>query len=268
MKRREYWRILSAIALAAACVCSWSSAQVYFPLHIGDNWSYEDRTSLFCEGGSVIYMIKSDTVIDGRRYVRPSLFTPYSGAVRADSVRVFEYDTTTRSEYVIFDFNAKPGDTLSIRDNGKRVMIALGSLKFEEGTITFTVRDSIGIVRIYDSQMSCDFKLTGAWINGQRITLGIPIGDPGLPKTPLLEQNYPNPFNPNTTIRYALPQRSHVTLTVYNTLGQQIATLVNESQGAGYHDVRFDGTGVASGVYYYRLTVGQSVHTRKMAVVK
>jgi hypothetical protein len=88
-----------------------------------------------------------------------------------------------------------------------------------------------------------------------------------LPGRFTLGQNYPNPFNPSTTIRYALPGRAHVTLAVFNTLGQQVATLVNESEEAGNHDVRFDGGGLASGVYFYRLMAGTFVQTKKLLLL-
>jgi len=83
-----------------------------------------------------------------------------------------------------------------------------------------------------------------------------------------LEQNYPNPFNPTTTIRYGLPGKAHVILCIHNTLGQKMATLVNETQEAGYHDVRFDGRGLASGVYFYRLSAGNYQETKKLLIVR
>ena len=88
------------------------------------------------------------------------------------------------------------------------------------------------------------------------------------PTTASLAQNFPNPFNPSTTIRYGLPQRSRVTLTVFNTLGQQVAQLANGDMEAGYHDVRFDGGSLASGVYLYRLQAGTYTSTRKFILMK
>jgi hypothetical protein len=89
-----------------------------------------------------------------------------------------------------------------------------------------------------------------------------------LPSSFLLDQNYPNPFNPSTTIRYALPHTSAVQLTVYNTLGQEVAVLQNGEQEAGYHEVRFEGSGLSSGVYFYRIQAGGFVQTRRLLLLK
>jgi hypothetical protein len=93
-------------------------------------------------------------------------------------------------------------------------------------------------------------------------------GNQLVPKLFVLDQNYPNPFNPSTTIRYVLPQRSHVTLAVFNTLGQQVAVLQNGEQEAGYHEVKFDGSGLSSGVYFYRIQAGSFVETRKLLLIR
>jgi len=89
-----------------------------------------------------------------------------------------------------------------------------------------------------------------------------------LPRTYGLDQNYPNPFNPSTTIRYALPHRSFVTLAVYNTLGQHVAVLVQGEREAGYHEAVFDASGLASGVYLYRLQAGDFIQTKRLVLVR
>ena len=98
------------------------------------------------------------------------------------------------------------------------------------------------------------------------VRVEVPPAD--LPASFSLDQNYPNPFNPTTTIRYALPAGSFVALTVFNALGQQVAVLVNDTQDAGYHEVRFDGRSLASGIYFYRLRAGDFIHTRKMLLLE
>jgi surface protein len=89
-----------------------------------------------------------------------------------------------------------------------------------------------------------------------------------LPTEFTLDQNYPNPFNPTTTIRFGLPESADVTLEVYTVLGQRVMTLVNENRSAGWHTVSFNGAGLSSGVYVYRIQAGGMVQTKKLMLVK
>jgi len=83
-----------------------------------------------------------------------------------------------------------------------------------------------------------------------------------------LNQNYPNPFNPRTIIKYDVPELRFVTLTVYDVLGSEIATLINEEKPEGSYEVKFDGIGLPSGIYFYRLQAGSFVETKKMVLMK
>jgi arabinogalactan endo-1,4-beta-galactosidase len=84
----------------------------------------------------------------------------------------------------------------------------------------------------------------------------------------VLSQNYPNPFNPTTTIRFEIAATSYVSLHVYDVLGRDVATLVNEKKSAGRYHAVFDGSKLASGIYFYRLTAGSTSEVRKMVLVK
>jgi len=83
-----------------------------------------------------------------------------------------------------------------------------------------------------------------------------------------LSNNYPNPFNPATTIKYQIPEISFVVLKVYDVLGNEITTLVNEEKSIGSYKVEFDATGLPSGTYFYRIQAGNFVETKKMVLMK
>ena len=84
----------------------------------------------------------------------------------------------------------------------------------------------------------------------------------------LLNQNYPNPFNPTTNISYQLPENSHVKIIVYNSIGQEIRRLVSEYQEKGSHNIKFDGSDLSSGIYYYKMITGTKILTNKMMLIK
>ena len=83
-----------------------------------------------------------------------------------------------------------------------------------------------------------------------------------------LEQNYPNPFNPSTKISWQSPVSSHQTLKIYDVLGNEVATLVNEYKTAGNYEVIFDAKGLSSGIYFYKIQAGSLVETKKMILIK
>jgi hypothetical protein len=89
-----------------------------------------------------------------------------------------------------------------------------------------------------------------------------------IPRDFVLEQNYPNPFNPNTNIRFQLPKDSHVTLKVYNMIGQLVTTLINQDMNAGYQTISFDASKISSGTYIYRMEAGNYSQVKKMTLLK
>jgi hypothetical protein len=83
-----------------------------------------------------------------------------------------------------------------------------------------------------------------------------------------LYQNYPNPFNPTTTIKFQIPELSFVTLKVYDVLGSEIETLVNEEKPVGSYEIEFNATSFPSGVYFYQIKAGNFIQTKKMILLK
>jgi hypothetical protein len=109
-------------------------------------------------------------------------------------------------------------------------------------------------------------------VDAVQVTRTAPTGvqqtDNGVPAEFRLDQNFPNPFNPGSTIQFQIARESPVTLTVYNTLGEQVGTLVNEILAPGRYTARFDGSRLASGVYIYRLAAGSFLQTKQMILLK
>jgi len=100
------------------------------------------------------------------------------------------------------------------------------------------------------------------------VSSGIVSHNATMPESAYLEQNYPNPFNPVTNLEFGISDLGFVSLRVYDALGKEVAVLVNENKNPGRYKVDFDGSGLASGIYFYQLTSGNFTETRKMNLIK
>jgi len=112
-------------------------------------------------------------------------------------------------------------------------------------------------------------KIDSCWVSESVLSL-LPVTtkDPIYPSSFELLQNYPNPFNPTTKIMYSLPQAGQVKLTIYNTLGEEVVTVIDSEVEAGTHMVEFDASDFNSGVYFYRINAGDFQATKKMMFIK
>src|SRR3989339_282803 len=153
----------------------------------------------------------------------------------------------------------------------------------EEWTIKYTNSDFAGSIEepfglfvdtlsnVYVTGMSA---LDYATVKYVQTPTSVDIFPLNIPDRFTLEQNYPNPFNPSTTIRYAIPllggdeRGGFITMKVYDVLGNEVATLVNEEKPAGSYEVNFDAIGLPSGIYFYKLQAGSFVETKKMILIK
>jgi hypothetical protein len=197
---------------------------------------------------------------------------------RQEGAKVYEYFPLLRIEAVVYDFSKKVGDTISIfpretasgLDTSIATVLGAGArymfgetrkyMIFYARTIHVTlfwideVTDSIGRT-FSEVEPGFQLSLVGAQINGTQYGTVTSVMDTRQehPNGFSLLQNYPNPFNPSTTIYYDLPADSHVKILIYDILGREVRSLVDEQESAGYQKVRFDIQGVASGVYFYRI---------------
>ncbi|HXG00368.1 MAG TPA: YCF48-related protein, partial [Bacteroidota bacterium] len=181
-------------------------------------------------------------------------------------------------------------DTLRITNSGTATLVissaTTGTTNFVAGRTSFTIApgtsDTLSVTFVPNAVQPYTDTLRLA-TNSPSGVVSVPLSGTGIPQTSvspyqglptayMLEQNFPNPFNPSTRIRYALPKESHVRLTVFNALGQQVAQLVNDVQQAGWHTVEFSaasiGREIASGVYYYRLQADEFVRAMRLVLIK
>ena len=120
------------------------------------------------------------------------------------------------------------------------------------------------------NDMGCFGGPNSLWCTCWNIPVSVKLNETtdGLPSEFTLSQNYPNPFNPTTTINYGISKLTFVELKVYDIIGREVATLINEEQDSGYYEIIFNASQLSSGIYFYQLKAGSFVETKKMILIK
>lgn len=134
---------------------------------------------------------------------------------------------------------------------------------------SFKIVGTLGQPAIGPANNNVNTQLAGFWYTTFELVTSVEqIENDLLPTEFRLEQNYPNPFNPSTTIQFAVPKASHVTIKIYDILGRQVATLVDEEYQAGHYKVMFEAGDLASGLYVYQIQAGDFRATKKLMLLK
>ena len=277
----------------------------YYPHAIGNKWVFHHSTVSYDPYPNYFYRIDvkevlSDTIApNGKQYYLVNDETLWESSLmeRVDSsdgkvYRYYEDPTLPADEYVAYDLLAEVGDTISSFRMGfntvmfttmfaQTTFVKWGLVKtkkvFEEYTLhppIFSITQDVGIDSIYsyfdfgETYITLKGCIIEGVVYGDTTTVGVEDEQNPIALEFKLEQNYPNPFNPTTSIQYAIGSRQFITLKVYDVLGNEIATLVNEEKPTGEYEFEFDGTGLPSGIYFYQLKCGNFIETKKMILLK
>ncbi len=307
MKNHSYFLVFLPTILFAQ-VDSLKELLNYYPLQTGNYWEYQSywEQMPFPPTDFRPYSIEvvGDTLLEnGHTYkillhkdITPNQFQ-YNEYERIDSLTgcVYRYinDTTANHEYMTDSLFAQPGDTIysshdRVTSSGNYITQCLSvrndsafgiptQLKtFQDQSFipgaTYTLAKGFG--ELYGSvcEMGCGSSyLAYAKIDGKEYGKKIASikSDADLSSNIFtLSQNYPNPFNPSTVISFQLPVTGKVSLKVYDILGNEVAVLVDEEKPAGNYKIDFNGSNLASGIYFYTLRTNNFVQNRKMILLK
>ena len=289
---------LFLISIILVNVATYCQENTLFPLEVGNKFFYKagyyPDNGYYKEEKTIL-----DTLPDGTRIIEIKNFYKDSTNIQTEYWSFSEgkfyssiysnnlgypiYNGDLQNDTCIYNFPTnicyKLGDSLLYNQNSKYQLYKYSSFnKIESYKITFLTARNVGICYQYRSTASSQTTIKDSILLIGFIDKGILIGDSiltGIPSSNnfivtsyLLSQNYPNPFNPTTKIEYSIPKTSIVTLKVYDILGREVATLVNEKKFRGIYEVEFDGNGLSSGIYFYKIQAGNYSSVKKMILVK
>lgn len=269
----------------------------FYPLGTGDVWEYFVDGFMGIREDTTTVSVNGDTVIANKTYkiVTTKSFhlnTTYFSFERVDTTGdIYRFDPSSGGDALLYRFSDTSKTfwigygpllarfdtsyTTDIFSEPRKVFV----ISYYSGTDTTwrystELAEGLGLVSEFTSHMQGSF-LQGAIINGiQYGTItSVREGEPKLPDSFVLAQNYPNPFNPETQIRFQLTRTQKITLKVFNTLGQEIRTLIDERKAAGFYSIQWDGTDqnghrAPSGFYLYQIEAGGSRETKKMLLIR
>ncbi len=225
-----------------------------YTLNGGDNWylidtkphgpaSFSDDGSGWSGGiGDTIYKISSS--------VLPVELLSFNSIVTGNNIQL-SWQTATEINNKGFE----------IYRNGKKI-------SFIDGKGTTTEKQNYSFADKGLSAGIYNYRLNQIDFDGTQKIVGEKTVNLKLPEHFNLKQNFPNPFNPSTTIDFTIPQSSFINLKVYNVLGEEVATLVNETKASGNYEVNFNAANLSSGIYFYKLQAGSLTESKKMVLLK
>ena len=249
--------------------------------------------------GNIVYTLLSDYQYypnGGNGFLRIMEFSPINNTIQVKtySPTLNQYETKGSSQFTLIydmpiwlspdtlkllenDILIIDLDTLIIDNNNAGLFISVS--QSSEQNINIVI-DSLSHIAIFTPFLNYNgtegFIFTATDLNGVSLNDTIMVTVLPLIEIPVkyaFHQNYPNPFNPVTTLRYDIPENSHVNITIYDMLGRQVKTLINQTQDAGYRSVIWDATNdygklVSAGIYLYQIQAGEYMQTKKMVLLK
>jgi len=277
------------------------SSLAFFPLQPNDLWQYRHHYTPCCCNYEIssyfTVRVAGDTVLrDGLDYKvletnSPQLISTRYLRVDTATANVYEFSgDTSVGDYLVDSLRATVGssfrstlpnyggaimceriDTATVA--GIRTMVKLFA---GGGGIFYRLAYGLGLTQIDTMVFQCTTwdsrsdDLCYARIGGREYgtIVGVSNQPEIIPGSFTIEQNYPNPFNPTTTIKYELPKAAHVILTVFDILGREVSVLVNDRRSAGVYEIKFDGSNLASGVYFYRLQAEDFIQSKRLLILK
>ena len=304
MKKKNFYKTVLILAFLFLFISSsfnlpsyaqYNEQAKYYPLAVGNVWYYKAYQYIYgyiFDSTTVRQEILKDSIINGNRY----FFFSNGSRIRYDTStsNLLEFDPPGCSIYqydkIIDSLASRKNDTVYCEylgiftrrctDTSNIDLFGFTNVK----TKSFHYSGLIESNAIYAMNFGIiksggiDYWGSGVWtyLRGCRIN-GIVYGDTALsvkqigsiiPDKYILHQNYPNPFNPITKINFDIPNSSFVKMVVYNSLGQEVTTLVNEKLSAGSFETSWDGSAYPSGVYFYRIQAGDFIKTKSMVLIK